>query len=176
MVPMTTTEPTTTSLLLDAKSVQGLILGTALGCGLMAGVFFAFSTFVMSGLARLSPAQGISAMQSINVTAVRPAFMTLLFGTAVGCVALIIISVRAWGDRGSSLLLLAGLLYLIGVIGLTVAYHVPLNDTLAAVDPNSAGAAAEWHHYVGHWTGWNHVRTGSSLAAAATLTLTLLRT
>ncbi len=35
-------------------------------CGLVAGVFFAFSTFVMSGLARLPPADGIRAMQSIN--------------------------------------------------------------------------------------------------------------
>ncbi len=39
---------------------------SALGCGLMAGVFFAFSAFVMHALARLPPAQGIAAMQSIG--------------------------------------------------------------------------------------------------------------
>jgi uncharacterized membrane protein len=39
---------------------------TALGCGLNAGVFFAFSSFVMKALARLQPAQGIVAMQSIT--------------------------------------------------------------------------------------------------------------
>jgi uncharacterized membrane protein len=55
---------------------------TALGCGLNAGVFFAFSSFVMKALARLQPAQGIAAMQSINAVAVNPAFMTALFGTA----------------------------------------------------------------------------------------------
>lgn len=44
-----------------------LKLLAALGCGLIAGVFFAFSTFVMSALARLQPAQGIAAMQSINM-------------------------------------------------------------------------------------------------------------
>ena len=31
-------------------------LATALGCGLVAGVFFAFSTFVMPALKRLPPA------------------------------------------------------------------------------------------------------------------------
>lgn len=45
----------------------------ALGCGLVAGVFFAFSSFVMPALKRLPPAQGISAMQSINRLAVAPA-------------------------------------------------------------------------------------------------------
>ena len=39
---------------------------SALGCGLVAGAFFAFSTFVMNALARLQPAQGIAAMQSIS--------------------------------------------------------------------------------------------------------------
>jgi len=43
-----------------------LTLVSALGCGLIAGVFFAFSAFVMKALARLPPAQGIAAMQSIN--------------------------------------------------------------------------------------------------------------
>ena len=41
-----------------------LTLSSALGCGLIAGVFFAFSAFVMRALARLEPAQGMAAMQS----------------------------------------------------------------------------------------------------------------
>jgi uncharacterized membrane protein len=36
-----------------------LILAAALGCGLMAGVFFAFSTFVMKALARLPVERGL---------------------------------------------------------------------------------------------------------------------
>src|SRR5215208_1714033 len=56
---------------------------TALGCGLVAGVFFAFSTLVMPALKRLPPAHGIAAMQSINKLAVTAAFMTTPFGTAV---------------------------------------------------------------------------------------------
>ena len=47
-------------------------LVTALGCGLVAGVFFAFSTFVMAALRRLKPEEGIAAMQSINILAVTP--------------------------------------------------------------------------------------------------------
>ena len=37
------------------------------GSALVAGVFFAFSSFVMKVLARVPSAEGIAAMQSINV-------------------------------------------------------------------------------------------------------------
>lgn len=47
-----------------------LTLISALGCGLIVGIFFAFSAFVMPALARIPPAQDIAAaMQSINVAA-----------------------------------------------------------------------------------------------------------
>ena len=65
-----------------------LTLLAALGCAMMAGVFFAFSAFVMKALARLPAEQGIGAMQAINVAAVTFAFMTALFGTALACGAL----------------------------------------------------------------------------------------
>jgi len=54
----------------------------AVGAGLSAGVFFAFSTFVMKALGRLPDTEGISAMQAINKAAPTPAFMAALFGTA----------------------------------------------------------------------------------------------
>lgn len=171
---MTTTHPALPGLQ-NLTGLQYLTLVTALGCGLAGGVFFAFSTFVMSGLNRLPPAQGIAAMQSINVTAVRPAFMLLIFGTAAACVALIVIALLHRDQRASTLLLAGGALYLVATIGLTIVYHVPLNDSLARVNPASAEAAARWHDYVTNWTRWNHVRTVSSLGAAAAFTLALLR-
>jgi uncharacterized membrane protein len=68
-----------------ARYLFYLTFTAAIGCGLVAGVFFAFSTFVMPALARLQPAQGIAAMQSINITAINPLFMLALLGTAVAC-------------------------------------------------------------------------------------------
>jgi uncharacterized membrane protein len=60
---------------------------SVLGCALVAGIFFAFSTFVMKALGKLSPPQGVAAMQSINVAVINPWFLTAFFGTAVACVA-----------------------------------------------------------------------------------------
>lgn len=91
-------------------------LVSAFGCGLMAGVFFAFSTFVMKALARLPAAQGIAAMQSINVAAINPLFMGALFGTAATCVVLAVSSLSAWQKPGAAYLLIGSLLYLVGTI------------------------------------------------------------
>jgi uncharacterized membrane protein len=147
---------------------------TALGCGLSAGAVFAFSSFVMSALARLPAAQGIAAMQSINVLAVTPVFMTALFGTAVACVAVAVWALADWHDSYGPWLLAGSALYLVGTIGLTMGYHVPRNNALAAVEPTSGDAEAHWRRYVADWTRLNHVRVAAGLAAAAALTKALL--
>src|SRR5688572_3870371 len=111
-----------------------LTLVAALGCGLSAGALFAFSSFVMRALARLRPAQAIAAMQSINVMAVTPVFMTALFGTGALCIALAVWALADWDDAYGPYLLAGSVLYLAGPIGLTMTYHVPRNDALAKRD------------------------------------------
>lgn len=150
-----------------------LKLFAALGCGLIAGVFFAFSTFVMSALARLQPAQGIAAMQSINITVINPLFMVALFGTAAACIFLAISSLLKWHQPGAAYLLLGSLLYLIGTVLVTIVFNVPLNEALAKVKPDSTDGASLWANYLANWTIWNHVRTVAALAAAASLTIAL---
>ena len=150
-----------------------LMLVAALGCGLVAGVFFAFSTFVMLALARLQPPQGIAAMQSINITAINPLFMTTIFGTAAACIYLAISSLLKWNQPGAVYLLVGSLLYLVGTVGVTIAFNVPLNDVLAIVDPNSTEGANLWARYLTDWTMWNHVRTVAAIAAAALFTIAL---
>jgi uncharacterized membrane protein len=150
-----------------------LTLLAALGCAMMAGVFFAFSAFVMKALARLPAEQGIGAMQAINVAAVTFAFMAALFGTAVACGALAVWALFAWDERFAPYLIVGGALYLLGTILLTIVYHVPRNEALARVEPHSAEAESHWKRYLSGWTAWNHLRAATALAAAATLTIAL---
>jgi uncharacterized membrane protein len=69
---------------------------SALSCGLMAGVFFAFSAFVMNGLGRLPAAQSVAAMQSINAAVFNPVFGTAFSGTTAACVLLDVASLFRW--------------------------------------------------------------------------------
>ena len=139
----------------------------------MAGVFFAFSAFVMTALARLPPAQGIAAMQSINVVVINPVFGVAFFGTAAACVLLAVSSLLAWREPGAVYVLVGSLLYLLGTIVVTMVFNVPRNDALAAVDPASAEGARLWADYVTSWTAWNHVRAAAALVASALLTIAL---
>jgi uncharacterized membrane protein len=161
--------------MLQALMTQRLALKlfAALGCGLIAGVFFAFSTFVMTALARLPPAQGIAAMQSINITVINLWFMAAFLGTAAACFLLAVSSLLKWQQPGAAYLLFGSLLYLVGTVGVTVFCNVPLNEALAAVNPSSPESASQWASYLANWTVWNHVRTAAALAAAAAFTLAL---
>jgi uncharacterized membrane protein len=144
-----------------------LKLISILGCGLVAGIFFAFSTFIMKALARLQPAQGIAAMQSIIITVINPWFMTVFLGTAVACLLLSIISLLKGSQSGVTYTIVGSPLYLVGTVGVTMVCNVPLNDALAVVKPDSTDGATLWAKYLTDWTFWNHVRTAAALAAAA---------
>jgi uncharacterized membrane protein len=157
-----------------ADLLVALTLVTALGCGLSAGALFAFSSFVMKALARLPAPQGIAAMQSINVQAPTPVFMTALFGTALACVAVAVWALADWDGSSSPWLLAGSALYIAGVPGLTMGYHVPRNNALARLDPSSAEGEGYWARYLVEWTRWNHVRAATGIAAAAALTLALI--
>ena len=153
---------------------RAVTIGSAIGSGVAGGVFFAFSTFIMRALHRLPPPQGLAAMQSINREAPNPLFMAVLFGTALGCVALCISSLQNLGEPGAWGRLVGGALYLVAIL-LTVAYHVPQNDSLAALGASDPAAMKEWASYVSNWTAWNHVRALTSIAASAALVLSLRR-
>ncbi|MFD7275990.1 DUF1772 domain-containing protein [Streptomyces sp. NPDC059862] len=148
------------------------VLGV-LGTGLVAGVFCAFSTFVMRGLAALPPAQGVAAMKAINVTAVQPAFMIVFLGSALLCAVIAVVTLVVWPDDGAVELLLGSALYLIGSFGVTVLANVPRNNALLKLDAGTPEAAAYWPTYVREWTAWNHVRMIASAAAAVLYVLGL---
>lgn len=145
----------------------------ALGSGLVAGIFFAFSNSVMRSLGSLPPAHGIAAMQAINIIIINPLFLTVFMGTALACVVAAIAAVMHWQDPGHAWLLAGSLLYFVGTFVVTMVFNVPRNNVLAAVAPDSAEGAAIWASYLPTWTAWNHVRTVASLAALASFVMAL---
>ncbi len=154
--------------------LRWIALLTAAGCATSGGVFFAFSSFVMAGLTRLPPAQGLVAMQSVNVTAVRPTFMTVLFAPALGCGAVAVHAARSGPQRPAVLLAAGAGLYLLAALGVTVTRSVPLNHALTLLDPADPASAQHWHAYAVQWTRWNSVRTAAALGAATALVLAVL--
>ena len=150
-----------------------LTLLAALGSGLIAGVFFIFSTTIMRAFGRLPASEGIAAMNMINVVIINPMFLGVFLGTGVLCAVLAVTSLLGWQRPGSGWLLAGCLLYLVGSILVTMIFNVPLNNALAAATPENASAV--WQNYLSNWTLWNHVRTLASLGAAASFFVALTR-
>lgn len=139
----------------------------AIGCGLMAGVYFTFSAFVMKSLASIDSAAGIAAMQAINDVILRSAFMPLFFGTSLASAVAVVLYVARPEAPGSGAIAFAGATYFVGMFLCTVFFNVPLNDRLKSVDPTSTQGGVMWEVYLRVWTRWNHVRTVASTVACA---------
>ena len=150
-----------------------LPLLACIGAGVVGGVFFAFSNFVMKALAQLPAGQGIAAMQRINVVVLNRRFLGVFVGTAALAALCIVAGLFPRDSAESPLLLAAGLSYLVGSFGVTMGFNVPRNNRLARMAAESAEAAAYWPVYVREWLFWNHVRTAASLLSTAAAALSL---
>ena len=130
---------------------------------LIAGIFFAFSDFIMKSLNRMEEAAAIEAMQSINLWVYRSLFMIGLY-TMVP-VSLAGIALWTLAD-GPVLFAIGGALYLIGVILVSGLGNIPLNHKLAVLNADERDSKLFWISYVQKWSAYNHLRVlGSALAA-----------
>ena len=153
------------------------VIGTMalLGSALVGGIFFAFSSFIMKALAKVPSAEGIGAMQSINVVVINASFLGAFFGTAVLSLVAGGLSLAGWGGPSAPFFLGGALSYLVGTIIVTMLCNVPLNNQLATVSATDHGAREVWKHYLDRWTVWNHVRTAAAMVAALLYTLGLMQ-
>ena len=129
------------------------LLASMLGAGLIAGLCFAFSSFLMTSFDRLGPAQAIRTMQSLNAVILRSAAMAVWFGTALLGIAAAVLT------HGAPLAVAAAILYLVGAVGITGFRNVPLNEALDEVEPDSPEAENAWRQYRLRWSRWNTLRT-----------------
>jgi uncharacterized membrane protein len=136
-----------------------LTVAAALGSGLIAGAFFAFSTFVMPALDRTTAPHGAEAMQHINVTVLNGWFLGTFMGTAVLSGLIAALSLWHFQPRPGALALAASALYLLGTFGVTIGFNVPMNDRLANHAPTAQATSEYWPHYLARWTIWNTART-----------------
>ncbi|WP_208600463.1 DUF1772 domain-containing protein [Rhizobium bangladeshense] len=150
------------------------LVAAAIGSGLVAGIFFAFSTFIMTALSRIPAEQGIAAMNSVNVTILRSPFMGLFLPTAILCLVIAVLALIDWRGGASALMLTGAALYLLASFASTIIFNVPMNDALAKVAGNGPEAVQLWTTYVRDWTWWNHVRTIASLLASVAFVRALM--
>lgn len=157
------------STLLTIATVVAIVCSALIG-----GIFFAFSNFIMKALERVPSAEGIRAMQTINVTVLNPGFLGVFMGTAVVGLILAIAAIAGWGSAHSPYLLGGGVAYIGGTWLVTGIGNVPLNNKLAVVKPDDAESAEVWEQYVQNWVRLNTQRAGAALLAAVLFCIGLI--
>ena len=150
---------------------DGLLWFTVVSVGIMAGVYFTFSVFVMRSLDAMDPPAGMLAMQSINRVIVRTLFLPIFFGSSLASAALVIFAIASPDLAGAEFALWGGAIYFLGMFLVTIVGNVPLNNRLEATDASGTDGSRMWQEYLSKWTMWNHVRT---IACTASMVLLIL--
>ncbi len=150
-----------------------LIVAIAItGSGVVTGLLFAFSNFVMRALGDLPTEQSMLVMQRINERIINPIFFIFFMGTPVLCLIIAVISVLDFGVSGYVYFFSGAVMYLLGPFGITMLFNVPLNNTLAGTAITESAEA--WPKYIKKWQWWNHVRTYMGILSILLLALGLV--
>ncbi len=142
-----------------------LLTVASISAGLMAGVYFAFSAFIMRSLDRLGPVKAADAMNSINEVILHSWFMLLFFGSTLLYLFMAVIAAISAELTARWVLISSGLIYVIGMFCCTAMLNVPLNNRLAQVKNGDKEKIETWALYFEQWTRWNHLRGTCSLVA-----------
>ena len=147
-----------------------LIQFSILGFAILAGVFLAFSDFIMRSLALTSGTGGIEAMQVINREVFRWIFMALFLGLVPVSLVLVGYGLTSLDGTARTMIVLAGVVYLIGSFGVTARFNVPMNEMLAGMETGRDITKMYWSEvYLPRWVFWNSVRTAACAASAILL-------
>ena len=161
---------------MSERTMAFLTMLAAVSSGVIGGLLLIFSNTIMASLARIPPTSGIAAMQSINIVIQNPLFFLLFFGSAILSLLIAVGAALGWASGSNGWLYTGAALYLVGVLAVTLAVNVPMNNALAAIDPANAEGARMWADYLVNWTRWNHVRAIAGIGACAAFILALRST
>lgn len=146
-----------------------LLVAALVGAGLVTGLLFAFSNFMLDALAELDTEAGMFAMRLINRRIQNPMFFLLFFGTPLVCAAIAGLAALSPEQPERWWLIAGSALYLIGPLGITLMHNVPLNHKLEAEDWSNAERV--WPAYRRRWQFWNHIRTLLGMLAFGALAI-----
>lgn len=158
---------------MNERWVFAVTLSAAVGAGVIAGVFFVFSNFLMRVLDRRPASEAIATMQSINELIENPLFFLFFIGTALAGAVLGVYSLVSLDGPERTWLVAGGITYIVGAVLVTGAYHIPRNQALDRLDPQAVDAADRWSSYLSEWLPVHHLRTLAAIASCASFVMAI---
>ena len=154
------------------------LIFTILLCSLVSGFIFTYSIVVMPGLSNLNDKDFLKAFQVTDAVIQnnQPLFMFTWIGSIVAILTTIVASLITVGLLESWLIILVGAAYLLGVQGITVAIHIPLNNHIQKLnieELNDKTLAYECKNFEAKWNFFNKIRTFVAISASSLLLIVL---
>ena len=149
-----------------------------LSCSLVGGFIFTYAVVVMPGLSNLNDKDFLRAFQVTDAVIHnnQPLFMFTWIGSIVAMLITILVSVISVGLSETWLIVLIGVVYLLGVQGITVAIHIPLNNRIHKVkieELNDETLADERLKFETKWNFFNYIRTSVAISVSVLLLILL---
>ena len=159
--------------LLDVSLIFSITL-----CSLVGGFTFTYAIVVMPGLSSLNDREFMRAFQVADAVIQnnQPLFMLIWIGSIVSLLSTVFISAVNFGLSETWLIVLVSAVYLLGVQGITIAIHIPLNNHIQKVIIEKLSDKAineERVRFERKWNFFNNIRTIISISVCLLLLIIL---
>ena len=160
--------------MLDVTLIFSIIL-----CSLVSGFILTYSIVVMPGLSNLNDKDFLKAFQVTDaiIQNNQPVFLFIWIGSILAVLATILVSLVSIGFAEAWLIVLVAFVYLLGVQGITVAIHIPLNNHIQRIkieDLNEEALADQRLKFETKWTFFNYIRTSIAISVCILLLILLV--
>ena len=147
-------------------------------CNLVGGFIFTYSIVVMPGLSNLNNKDFLKAFQVTDAVIQnnQPFFMFTWIGSIVAILTTIVASLIIVGLSEAWIIILLGAAYLVGVQGITVAIHIPLNNHIQKLnieELDDKTLADERLKFETKWNLFNIIRTGIAISVSLLMLIQL---
>ncbi len=133
----------------------------------------------MPGFSKLEDKEFLRAFQVTDgvIQNNQPLFMLTWVGSIISVLSVMAISILSLGVSDAWIIFVVGLIYLLGVQGITISIHLPLNNHIQKIDINDMNNQSlneERTNFEMRWNYFNKIRTFIAFAASLSFLLILM--
>ena len=133
----------------------------------------------MPGFSKLDDKEFLRAFQVTDgiIQNNQPLFMLTWVGSIISVLSVIAISIFSLGLSEAWIIFIVGLIYLIGVQGITISIHLPLNNRIQSIDINNMNNQSlneERTKFELRWNYFNKIRTFIAFSTSLSFLLILV--
>ena len=161
------------------NSLDIALVFAVLTCSLVTGFIFTYAVVVMPGFSKLEDKEFLRAFQVTDgvIQNNQPLFMLTWVGSVISVLSVMAISILSLGVSEAWIIFVVGLIYLLGVQGITISIHLPLNNHIQKIDINDMNNQSlneERTNFEMRWNYFNKIRTFIAFAASLSFLLILM--